>query len=49
MVEARTPDIIFVDKQAEEAEIIDIAIPRDARQKDKECKQLGSTNFFTNK
>ena len=33
MVEARRPDIIFVDKQAKEAKIIDIALPGDARVK----------------
>ena len=36
MVEARRPDIIFVDKQAKEAKIIDITIPGDAQVKDKE-------------
>ena len=36
MVEATRLDIIFVhDKQAKEAKIIDIAIPGDARVKDK--------------
>ena len=40
MVEARRPDIIFVDKQAREAKIIDIAIPGDARVKDKELEKI---------
>ena len=38
MVEARRPDINFVDKQAGEAKIIDIAIPGGAREKDKEIQ-----------
>ena len=40
IVEARRPDIIFVDKQASEAKIIDIAIPGDARVKDKELEKI---------
>ena len=40
MVEARGPDIIFVDKQAMEAKIIDIAIPGDARVKDEELEKI---------
>jgi len=39
VVEARRLDIIFVDKQAKEAKIIDIAIPGDARVKDKELEK----------
>ena len=35
MVEARGPDITFMNKQAMEAKIIDIAIPGDVRVKDK--------------
>ena len=35
MVEARGPDINFMNKQAMEAKIIDIPIPGDARVKDK--------------
>ena len=35
MVEARGPDIDFMNKQAKEAKIIDIAIQGDARVKDK--------------
>ena len=35
MVEARGPDIDFMNKQAMEAKIIDIAIPGNARVKDK--------------
>ena len=49
MVEARTPYIISVGRQAKEAKIIDIAIQGDAREKDKECKQLRSINFFIKK
>ena len=36
MVETRRQDIAFVDKQAMEAKVIDIAIPGDARVKDRE-------------
>ena len=36
MVETRRPDIAFVDQQAMEVKIIDIAIPGDARVKDRE-------------
>ena len=50
MVETRRPDIIFVDKQAKEAKIIDIALPGDARVKDKELENIArSTNFFEKK
>ena len=40
MAEARSPDIIFVDKQAKEAKIIDVAIPGDTRVKDKELEKI---------
>ena len=40
MVEARRPDIIFIDEQAEEAKIIDIANPGDAQVKDKEMEKI---------
>ena len=40
IVEVRRPDIIFVDKGANEATIIDIAIPGDARVKDKELEKI---------
>ena len=40
MVEARRPDIIFVDEQAKEAKSIDIANPGDARVKDKEMEKI---------
>ena len=40
MVEARRPDIIFVDKQAMDAKIIDIATPGDAQVKDKELEKI---------
>ena len=46
MVEARRPDIIFVDKQAREAKIIDIAIPGDARVKDKELDKTEKYQLF---
>lgn len=36
VVEVRRPDIIFLDKQAREAKIIDIAIPVDAQVKNRE-------------
>ena len=36
----RRPDTIFVDKQAREAKIIDIAIPADARVTDKELEKI---------
>ena len=39
MVEATRLDIVFVDKQAKEAKIIDIAIPGDASVKDKELEK----------
>ena len=45
MVEARRPDINFVDKYAREAKIIDIAIPGGARQKTKKCKHLRIINL----
>ena len=41
VVEARGLDITFVhDKQTKEAKIIDIAIPGDARAKDKELEKI---------
>ena len=48
MVEARRPDIIFVDNQAKEAKIKDIAIPEDPRVKDKELEKIERYpfNFF---
>ena len=39
MVEATRLDIVFVDKQAKETKIIDIAIPGDASVKDKELEK----------
>ena len=39
MVEATRLDIVFVDKQAKEAKIKDIAIPGDASVKDKELEK----------
>ena len=40
MVEARRPEIIFVDKQAKEAKIIDITLPGDARVKTKNWRKV---------
>ena len=40
MVEARRPDIVFVNKQAKEAMIIDVAIPGDVRLKDKQLEKI---------
>ena len=40
MVEAQRPDIFFLDKQAMEAKIIDIAISGDARVKDNELEKI---------
>ena len=40
MIICRRPEIIFVDKRAKEAKIIDFAIRRDARVKDKELKKI---------
>ena len=40
MVEARRPDIIFVDKQAKEAKIIDITLSGDARVKTKNWRKV---------
>ena len=37
------PEIIFVDKRAKEAKIIDIAIRRDARVKDRELAPVVQT------
>ena len=45
MVEARGPDIDFMNKQAKEAKIIDIAIQRDARA-EKKTKYWISTNLL---
>ena len=40
-VEARRPDIVFVDKKQREVVIIDVAIPGDDRVKDKELEKVG--------
>ena len=40
IVEARRPDIVFINRQANEAMITDVAIPGDARVKDKELEKL---------
>ena len=39
-IEARRPDIVFVDKKESEVVIIDAAIPGDDRVKDKELEKL---------
>ena len=39
-IEARRPDIVFVDKKEREVVIIDIAIPGNDRVKDKELEKL---------
>ena len=46
MVEARRPNIILVDKQAKVAKIIKIAIPGDARVKDKELQKIEKYQFL---
>jgi len=40
MTEARRTDIVLIGKQAMEAKIIDIAIPGDARGKDKQPEKI---------
>ena len=40
MVEARRPDIIFVDKKKKEIKILDVAVPSDGRVKDKEFEKI---------
>ena len=45
MVEARRPDIIFIDKQAREAKIIVITMPGDAQVKDKELEKKEKYQF----
>ena len=49
MVEARRPDIIFVDKQAKVAKIINIAIPGDGRVKDNELEKIEKYQFLREK
>ena len=46
MVEARRSIIILVDKQAKVAKIIKIAIPGDARVKDKEMEKIEKYQFL---
>ena len=46
MVEARRPDIIFVDMQTKVAKIINIAIPGDTRVKDKELEKIETYQFL---
>ena len=40
MVEARRPDIVFVDKKKREIKILDVAVPGDGRVKDKELEKI---------
>ena len=40
MVEARQPDIAFVDKKKREIKILDVAVPGDGRVKDKELEKI---------
>ena len=40
IVEARRLDIVFVNKQAKEAMIVDVTIPGDAQVKDKELDKI---------
>ena len=42
----RRPEIIFVDKRAKEAKIIDIAIRGDARVKDNELEKIEKSQFL---
>ena len=39
-IEARRPDLVFIDKKKREVVIIDVAIPGDDRVKDKELEKL---------
>ena len=39
-IEARRPDIVFIDKKEREVVIIDVAIPGDDRMKDKELEKV---------
>ena len=40
VIEARRPDIVFVDKKNKEVKIIDIAVPGDSRVKEKELEKI---------
>ena len=46
VVESRRPDIIFLDKQAREAQIIDIVNPGDWQVKDKELEKKGKSQIL---
>ena len=46
VIGCRRPEIIFVDKRAKEAKIIDFAIRRDARVKDKELEEIEKSQFL---
>ena len=46
VVEGRRPDIIFLDKQAREAKIIDIVNPGDGQVKDKELEKKEKSQIF---
>ena len=39
-IEARRPDIVFIDRKEREVDIIDVAIPSDDRVKDKELEKV---------
>ena len=45
-IEARRPDIVFIDKKEREVVIIDVAILGDDRVKDKELEKLEKCQLF---
>ena len=45
-IEARRPDIVFIDKKEREVVIIDVAIPGDDRVKDNELEKLEKCRLF---
>ena len=45
-IEARRPDIVFIDNKEREVLIIDVAIPGDDRVKDKELEKLEIYQLF---
>ena len=46
IVQAQRPDIVFVNKQAKKAMIIDVTIPGDTRVKDKELEKIEKYQRF---
>ena len=48
-IEARRPDIVFIDKKEREVVIIDVAIPGDDRVKDKELEKLEKYQLLKDK